>query len=310
MLLRITIAAAASLAIVGSAAAKEARIGSTTLTLPSPGGYCEMTDKDPSDARAMKAIGDALAATKNEMLSMAADCSQLEAWRAAKVPALDDYIQFQVPTDASAADVPSNISRAAAVKELCANVRGEAGKALSDAAPDIKARMETAVKGAKFNEPSFLGVLAEDASACYYGLLQKLRTEVGTEKTQLTVAALTVVKGKVVTYLLYTVHRDGADTVTAALGRHQRNVPALLAANGDWSGPEVAKNDQHGGSHDAAPPAPVKEAAAKEADVKAPEAPVKEQVAAYSTASIGPDKLKGRPPASHSWRNGHCLYKR
>jgi hypothetical protein len=309
MLLRVTIALVASLAIVGFAVAKDAQIGSATLTLPSPDGYCELTDKEPSDARVLKEVGNLVAGSQNELLSMSADCSQLEAWRAAKLPALDDYVQYQTPMDLKDSDVP----RAEAVKGLCANFRTEGEKTSAGVLPDLNSRFEKAYKGAKFNEASFLGVLAEDDNACYYGLVLKLRTEIGDEKTQVTVAAATAVKGKVIYYNLYTVYRDGADTLTAALDRHRRNVPALLAANGELSGSgEVAKDDGHGGTHQAGHPAPV-----KDADVKAPakEVPVTAQVVHYS-ASLGSDKAKGRDAggplsrrtAPHAWRNGHCLY--
>lgn len=310
MLLRTTFALAAGLAIAGSAAAKEVRIGSTTITLPSPEKYCEMTDKEPADARVLKQIGDLVAGTQNELLSVSADCSQLDPWRVAKLPALDDYVQYQTPMSTKDSDMP----RAAAVKGFCANLRTE-GEKTPDIA-DLNARMETALKGVKFNETSFLGVLAEDADACYYGLMQKLKTEVGDEKTQVTVAATTVVKGKVVYYNLYTVY-GGAGTLGEALSRHQRNIPALLAANGDLSssGEVARKDDQQGGSHQVARPVPVKETPAKEAAAR--ETPVKEASAKENTAieqavnystGAGSTKTKGRDGAGHlSRRDWRCL---
>jgi hypothetical protein len=287
MLLRVTFAVAASLAFAGAAVAKDVQIGSATLTLPSPGGYCELSDKEPADARTIKEIGNLVAGVQNELLTMSADCSQLEAWRVAKLPALDDYVQYQTPMSGK----DSNLSRAASVKQFCANMRTDGDKMVAGAVPDLNARVEKAIKGAKLNEANFLGVLAEDANACYYGLLQKLRTEMGDEKTQLTVAAATVVKGKVVYYNLYTVYRDGADTLTAAFDRHRRNVPALLVANGDFSGSgEVAKDDERGGSHHVGP-TPVQDASVMKAAVT--EAPVR--AVAAKDAPAKEDDVKGSP---------------
>jgi hypothetical protein len=110
-------------------------------------------------------------------------------------------------------------------------LRTQGEKTVAGASPDVKARIEAAIKGAKVNEMSFLGVLAEDSNACYSALPQKIETEVGTAKTQVTLSAVTAVKGKAVFYYLYTVYQS-ADTVTAALARHRKNVAALLAANG------------------------------------------------------------------------------
>jgi hypothetical protein len=214
-------------AAAGPRVAKQVKIGSVALTLPAPEGHCQLTDQQPGDARAMKTISDALAGAQNELLAASADCGQLEAWRAARLPALDDHAQYQTFIPARDLYFP----RAAAVKEFCATTRGRGEKIAASATQDVKARLEAAIKGAKFNEASFLGVLAEDDDACIFGELQKGRTEVGEEKTQLTISATTLVKGKIVFFHLYTVYR-GPDTVAAALARHQRNIAALLAANG------------------------------------------------------------------------------
>jgi hypothetical protein len=212
----------------GCGAAKDAQIGSAALTLPAPQGYCELTEEQPADVRIVNIIGDLVAATKNELLAVSADCRQLEAWRAGKVATLDDYVQYQTPVDAMDSTAP----RGEAVKEICASARADGGKSVAGAATDLNARMDAAVKGAKFGETDFLGVLAEDADACYFGLLLKARTEGGgDEENQLMISAATVVKGKIVFYNLSTIYHD-AGTVTAALARHRHNIPALLAANG------------------------------------------------------------------------------
>jgi hypothetical protein len=218
----------ASLAIGGFGVAKDAQIGSAALTLPSPQGYCELNEQQPADARLIHVIGDLVAGTHNELLAVSADCGQLDAWRAGKLPTLDDYVQYQTPV----ADMDSTSPRAESVKEICAAARAEGEKSVAKAAPDLNARVEAAVKGAKVNEMGFLGVLAEDADACYFGMKMRAHIEGGgAEESQLMVSAATVVKGKIVFYNLYTIYHD-AGTVTATLARHRRNIPALLAANG------------------------------------------------------------------------------
>jgi hypothetical protein len=210
----------------GSGVAKDVQIGSATLSLPTPEGYCELVEQQPSDARVLKVIGDLAAGAQNDLLIVAADCGQLDTWRAGKLLSLDDYVQYQTPTPARNSIFP----RAESIKEFCATTRAQGETKISGVAPDINARLEAAVKGAKFNETSFLGVLAEDADACYFGLLLRIRTETGAEKTQVTVSATTFVRGKIVFYNLYTAYHD-AGSVAAALARHRPNVAALLAAN-------------------------------------------------------------------------------
>ena len=228
MLLRVTFAVVAGLAFVSAGVAKDFQVGSATIALPSPEGFCELSEQQPADARVINVIDDLVAGTQNELLAVSADCGQLQAWRTGKLPTLDDYAQVQTPVSGRDADVP----RAETVKELCASMRAEGSRTIAEAIPDLNTRVEAAVKGGKFNEAGFLGVLAEDAGVCYFGLLTKNRTEGGgAEETQVVVSATTVVKGRVVSYSLHTLYH-GPDTATAALARHRRNVAALLAANG------------------------------------------------------------------------------
>jgi hypothetical protein len=235
MLSRVTFALAGALVagsliagLAGPGVAKDAQIGGAAVVLPAPQGYCELTEQQPADVRLINVIGDLVAATQNELLAVSADCGQLEAWRAGKLATLDDYVQYQTPVAA----MDSTTTRGEAVKEVCASARAEGGKSLASATTDLNAHVDAAVKGAKFGETGFLGVLAEDADACYFGMLLKARTEGGgSEENQLMISAATVVKGKIIFYNLSTIYHDAA-TVTAVLARHKRNIPALLAANG------------------------------------------------------------------------------
>lgn len=75
-----------------------------------------------------------------------------------------------------------------------------------------------------------LGVLAEDPDACYMGMLQKIHTEVGTDKTQVILIADTVIKGKHV-FIDRIAPAAEPDTVASALKLLKANVAALYAAN-------------------------------------------------------------------------------
>ncbi len=226
MLPRVILALAVSVVIIRLGFAEEAQIGSTAITLPPPEGFCEMTEQDPSDNRMIQAIAGMLASAKIEPLAMSADCSQLEAWRGGLRPLLDDFAQYQTPVLLKDSSFP----RALAIHEVCMAMRAHGGS-IEGMTDDLNERLHLVMEDAKFNELKFLGVLTQGSDACYFGLLQKLRTELGTEKTQIAVTAITIVNGKVVNFVIYTVY-EGADTVTALLARQQRNIAALLAANG------------------------------------------------------------------------------
>ena len=101
---------------------------------------------------------------------------------------------------------------------------------MSGLAPDLKARIEEAVRGVTVNQTRFLGVVGEEPSVCYAALAQRIKAETGKDVTLVSVFATTFIKGKIVYYYLYSPYRS-AQTVTALLARHKLNVAALLQAN-------------------------------------------------------------------------------
>ena len=91
-------------------------------------------------------------------------------------------------------------------------------------------RAEQALNIAGVNQMIFLGVVAEDPLVCYGSLLQKLKAETGEEKTQLTVFATTILKGKAILFYLFAPYMT-RETVTQMLARHRVNVGRLQRAN-------------------------------------------------------------------------------
>ena len=223
--MRFRIALSIVVGALSTAAAKDARIDAASLNLPPPTGYCELTEQQPSDARMIKLVSDLLAG-RNELLAMSADCRQLQNWRTGRQPVLDDYVQYQTLV----ATKGSNFARAEAVKKICAQVRAEGEKMVAGAAQEVNRRLENVVKEIKINESRLVGVLAEDADVCYFATAQKMKTEAGADKTQLIINAVTVIKGKILYYYLFSPYSD-AGTVNIALERHKTNVAAVLKAN-------------------------------------------------------------------------------
>jgi hypothetical protein len=211
-------------AVTSNAFAADATVGGVSIKLPPPTGFCDLTNTDPSDKRMLTVLTDLVAKSGNKLLSMSADCRQLIDWRARKRSLLDDYGQYQASM--ALMDKPT----AEPVKETCATLRAQGDKMVAEQAPDIKSRVESALEKVKINEMRFVGVLAESTAACYGGLIQKLRTEAGTDKTQLTVFAATIVKNKSIFVYRMAVYAT-SDTVTRTLAKIRTDVAALLAAN-------------------------------------------------------------------------------
>ncbi|CAN0387022.1 unnamed protein product, partial [Phaeothamnion confervicola] len=70
----------------------------------------------------------------------------------------------------------------------------------------------------------------EEDEACYAGVVQSLKTEVGTEKTQLAIMGLCVAQGKIIYYYDFSIYH-GPEDLTGALARHKANLKAFKAAN-------------------------------------------------------------------------------
>jgi hypothetical protein len=225
MLSRMTFVALLLTGAAATALAGPAKIGGIPVFLPAPKGFCELSESNASDKRMVTVLGGLLEKSGNKLLSMSADCQQLTEWHTGKRQLLDDYAQYQTAI-ASMDKSPSET-----VAQTCTTLRQEGDKILANQMPDIKARVESTLSKIKMNETSFLGVLAEDASSCYAGLIQKIHTEANTDKTQITAFAITTVKDRSVFTYRFSVYRD-AHTINVVLGKIKADVAGLLTANG------------------------------------------------------------------------------
>jgi hypothetical protein len=213
------------LAATSEAMAGQAIMGDVSVNLPPPAGFCELLGSNPTDARLLSIFEGLFARAGGKLLGVSADCGQLAGFRMGQGRLLDDYATYT----SLLATIDKETS-VAAIKESCANLRAEGNKIVSNLMPDIKARLEAALEKVKVSQMSFLEVLAEEARACYAGLIQQARTQAGTDKMQFSIYATTIVKKRTVflyRYGLYT----GPDSVTNALAKLKDSVAAFYAAN-------------------------------------------------------------------------------
>jgi hypothetical protein len=225
---RIAVAVLVFVAGIFAVSAKDVTIGNVSTDLTIPSGFCELDGKNPVDVRALTAIRKLVSDAGNQLLVLAADCRQLDDWRIGKRGLLDDIMQYQTPVNLLNKPLPVRPSEF--IKQVCALTRSQGEKLLSAVAPDLHSHIEQTLQQVKVNETSLLGVLAEDSTACYAALLQRLRTEVGTDKVQTAVYATTIVRGKVIYCYLFAPY-TGAETIGDILAKQKLNVAALIAAN-------------------------------------------------------------------------------
>src|SRR5215472_7619884 len=100
----------------------QARMGDVSINLPPPAGFCELSDTNKSDARMLSIVGGLLTQSGNKLLSMSADCGQLDGWRTARRQLLDDYAQYQTSLALIDKAPPETI------EQTCATLRTEGNK--------------------------------------------------------------------------------------------------------------------------------------------------------------------------------------
>jgi hypothetical protein len=204
------------------AMAGQVKVEGVSIVLPVPAGFCALNSGNAIDQRMLGTIGDALAkAHGNRLLAMSADCRQLADWRDGR-GLLGDYGQYQAPHMASANDET--------FRQTCSTLRSQGGRSFANLKGDAKTRMEESVRQMKVNEQRFAGFLGEEGTACYVALLQRLKAEDGPDVTQLTVLAITMVRGKFLFVNRYAPYAN-PDTINDTWAKLKVTIAALHEAN-------------------------------------------------------------------------------
>jgi len=202
--------------------AAQAAVEGVSINLPAPAGFCELSSGNPADKRMLDTFGDALAkAHGNQLLAMSADCHELADWRDGR-RLLGDYGQYQAPRIATANDET--------FRQTCAALRQQGGRSFANMKSDAKARMEESIRQMKVNDQRFAGFLGEEPTGCYVALLQKLKSEDGPDVTQLTVLAITMVKGKFL-FVNRCAPYLSPESITGTLEKLKLTIAALHEAN-------------------------------------------------------------------------------
>jgi hypothetical protein len=208
--------------VASDAMAAQAKVEGVSIALPVPAGFCELSSGNPTDHRMLDTIGEALTKARgNQLLAMSADCRQLAEWRDGR-RLLGDYGQYQAPRMATASDET--------FRQTCAALRQQGGRSFAELKSDAKSRMEESIRQMKVNEQRFAGFLGEEPTACYIALLQKLKAEEGADVTQLTVLAITMVRGKFLFVNRYAPFVN-ADSIAETWAKLKLTIAALQDAN-------------------------------------------------------------------------------
>ena len=225
-------AIAAGIAVVSPVNAQGVRqttvsIGGQDVILLVDPDQCLLERNHPSDRRVYDLVERGLAG-QNELLLATADCDQIEPWRNGTRPTLDDFAQVQVGLVHRTRNLAGR--EEATSKEICGALRKGGDALITGPVDAVRERFNKASDTVKLNETQFVGVVHEDADACYASLLQRIRTEQGADKLILCVYAHVVVRGRLLYMYRYT-EGDNYASMVKITDLLRKSVQAHLDAN-------------------------------------------------------------------------------
>lgn len=204
-----------------------ATIGGRDVVLVLDPDQCLLDRNHPSDSRIYELVEKGLAG-QNELLLAAADCEQIGPWRNGTKPTLDDFTQVQVALTLRNRDLTGR--EVETVNEICSTLRKQGEAAVTGPMNAVRERFNKVSEAVKINQVQFVGVVREDPEACYASLLQRVRTEHGTDKLILCVYAHVVLRGRLVYLYRYT-EGDSFASMVRSTDMLRKSVQAHLDAN-------------------------------------------------------------------------------
>lgn len=199
----------------GAAAnAKDVNVGATSINFIAPKGFCELEDSSAPVDGTRK-----LLAPRNKLLAYYADCKSNMS-----LP-LDNFAHYSAMTDAINETLPAD-----SIGKICGSLRQNGQDGVKTVLQNRAADIGKFFEGLKINEARFMGVVAEESSACYIAIVVKLLTGAGAEKVLVSISASINIKGKLIGYSLYSPYINSG-TVGMILEKHRANVAAFFVAN-------------------------------------------------------------------------------
>jgi hypothetical protein len=206
--------------------AAEIQLGATKLSLPSPAGQCVLDASNPKDARLLSALERLTARNTNRVLATFADCNQLKSWRSGE-RSFEIYSQYQTLEKMVDKEYPPTSD---ILEKTCAYMSDQTAAFVKSLPKDINQRAKKLSEGLQLNQEASLGVVAQDKKACYASTLTKGKDRSGLEKTQISLMALSIIKGKIIYFYTFSPYNTSVD-VKKLLLRHMKDTGARIDAN-------------------------------------------------------------------------------
>jgi hypothetical protein len=205
--------------------AVEVSVGELQINLAAPKGYCPLEKENPAEGQMIAAMQQAI---RNEELAAFVPCDRLKAWREGKTNDIGNTADYQLSLNAK----DKILSPLLVIPSVCAEFRKQGAKIAKGTKEEFNKRIESVEILAgqlKLNTQKIYGVLHEDKTGCYVGIIQKFEVK-GKIEIVFTVDAITVIKGKII-YFYYNGNLDGASAIRRLLATSRATIEATLAQN-------------------------------------------------------------------------------
>lgn len=186
-----------------------------------PTGYCE-AGGHPADAELVSRTRDGIGNT-NQILSLFADCKELDDFRRGRRVLLDNYGQILAQKPKGQLRAIKGVSRSEYIRKMSAQANY-----FPEAFKKAEARARQFVPGYKSHES--LGLLSTDSNGLYVGLLMTIGDEAGRPRPVVGVVGMTLVRELSISVNLYQAYRNTPD-LRGLLARQQSAMANFVRAN-------------------------------------------------------------------------------
>jgi len=206
-----------------AALAKQVLMGSTSLNLVPPQGYCDLDEANSRDAQLIALITHSMERGPNKLMAVSADCGELAQFRAGRRNDLERLAHYQASRKHETIAPPPGF-----IKDACKGLRAEAPDFTAQTSA-IARQVEDVFKGFKSDGLNILGVFGEDNRACYFASVHRYTIQ-GIQQQQLGISATLFVKDRLLFFYNFSPFTS-ADVIPGLIERHRQDVAALTAAN-------------------------------------------------------------------------------
>lgn len=205
-------------------------IADREVYLEVPNGHCVLDGANENEATVLEYLETANAGV-NYLLIAFANCRQLQAWKQGSRATLDSFGYILTP--ASTAEIPGGQGEVNSEMDKVFSQLpiAQLGQVLSQATGRAQAALDDLQTGVQIQQMTPLGYFGFDSYGSYVGIMQKIKTAQGREKTMIGIYSMIAVNERLVFYYLWDAYSGNVAEVNSLLGLTKKHSRAQHSVN-------------------------------------------------------------------------------